>query len=129
MRLKNILVFVALVAVIFLGSPALAGGGVIDAAQVQQLLNQDRASVLLLDVRTPGEFAQGHLPGSVLIPMRQVPNNLAAISRDKKVVVICATGARSGAVTKYLAEQGYPWVKNYSGGMSDWSRRGLPIVR
>jgi rhodanese-related sulfurtransferase len=124
-----IAVFVAVVAALFIGSPALAGGGVIDAVQIQQLLNEDRDGVVLLDVRTPGEFASGHMQGAMLVPMREVPYQMLNIPRNKKVVVVCATGARSGAVTKYLAEQGYPWVKNYSGGMSDWSRRGLPVAR
>ena len=129
MRLRMISLFLALVAVLFVGSVALAGVGVIGASEIQQLLAKESAGVMLLDVRTSGEFARGHMPGSVLIPMRQVPGQLLAIPRNKKVVVVCATGARSGAVARFLIEQGYPWVRNYSGGMSDWAGRGLPVIR
>lgn len=129
MRQKVFSILVTLFALFSFGSVAWAGGGVIDAPQIQKLLQEDSAGVFLLDVRTSGEFASGHMPGAVPVPMRDVPYQMLNIPRNKKVVVVCATGARSGAVTKYLADQGYPWVKNYAGGMSDWSRRGLPVVR
>jgi len=44
-------------------------------------------------------------------------------------VVVCASGARSAAVARFLDQQGYPWVANYGGGVYDWNRRGLPLER
>ena len=102
---------------------------VADAAEVKQLLDNEPDFTLVLDVRTPGEWSRGHISGSMLIPMRQVPQSLARIPKTKKIVVVCATGARSGAVAKFLQDQGYIWVKNYAGGLVDWSRRGYPLVR
>jgi rhodanese-related sulfurtransferase len=61
--------------------------------------------------------------------MNQVPGRLAEIPKDKKVVVVCATGARSGAVTNYLHQRGYPKAVNYVGGVYDWSRRSLQLER
>lgn len=119
----------ALAAVLALGTDAAAGVQAIDAAGIQKLLREEPRQVLLLDVRTRGEFASGRIPGSVLIPMNQVPESLGSIPRGRKVVAICASGARSGAVAKFLADRGYPWVANYEGGMMDWSRRGLPVER
>ncbi len=103
--------------------------GAISAEEIRQLQKSEPDKLLLLDVRTPREYQRGHLPGSILVPMNQVPNNLHRIARERKIVVVCATGARSGAVTNWLSKQGYPWVKNYTGGVMDWSRRGLPLER
>ena len=103
--------------------------GAIDAAGIQQLQKSEPNKLLLLDVRTPGEYKRGRIPGTILVPMNQVPNNLHRITRDRKIVVVCATGARSGAVANWLSKNGYPWVKNYTGGTMDWSRRGLPLER
>jgi rhodanese-related sulfurtransferase len=118
-----------LIATFALAGAATASGGVADYSEIMKLMSSERGSLYLLDVRTPGEFSQGHIPGSVLIPMNQIQGRVNQIPRDKKVVVICATGARSGAVTRFLAGQGFPWVKNYAQGIVDWSRRGLPLNR
>jgi rhodanese-related sulfurtransferase len=101
----------------------------IDTPALQQLVEQEGDAVFLLDVRTPGEYARGRIPGSVLIPMNHVPKRLAEIPRDKKIVVICASGARSNAVAHFLERNGYPWVANYEGGVFDFARRGLPLER
>ena len=101
----------------------------LDAHGLQRLLKEEPKQVLLLDVRTPGEYAGGRVPGSVLIPMNQVSGRLSEIPSGKKVVAICASGARSAAVAKFLSDRGYPWVANLTGGVSEWSRRGLPIER
>lgn len=99
----------------------------LDAAGLQKLLREEPRQVFLLDVRTPGEYAGGRIPGSVLIPMNQVERRLGEIPKSKKVVAICASGARSAAVARFLAGKGYPWVANYGGGVIDWSRRGLQL--
>lgn len=101
-----------------LGTPAL-----------RELLAKHPGEVFLLDVRTPGEWASGRLPGSVLIPMNEVPARIAEIPSGKKVVVVCASGARSAAVARFLDQRGYPWVANYAGGVFEWSRLGLPLAR
>ncbi len=119
-----------LIAAAALFFPILASASVrsVDTGELQALLASDPA-VYLLDVRTPGEYARGRIPGSVLVTMNQVPSRLAEIPKDRKVVVVCASGARSGAVAGYLDGQGYPWVANYTGGVFEWSRRGLPLER
>ncbi|WP_025321741.1 rhodanese-like domain-containing protein [Deferrisoma camini] len=85
--------------------------------------------MFLLDARTPGEFRRGHMPGAVLIPMNEVPRRLAEIPGDRKIVVVCASGARSAAVARFLDSRGYAWVGNYTEGVSGWVRVGLPLVR
>lgn len=75
----------------------------------------------LVDVRTPAEFAQGHLPGALNLSV----SNLAALSKelgnDKStpVVVYCRSGARSGRAKRYLEQQGFTSVHNL-GPMTAW---------
>jgi len=126
MRLAAILLAAA---VFFSATAARAGVPTADADEIRALLASEPGSVLVLDVRTPGEFALGHIPEAVSIPMSDIPWRLGEIPREKKIVAVCASGARSGAVTDYLIEQGYPWVKNYAGGMVDWARKKLPISK
>ncbi len=101
----------------------------LDTQAVRALLDREGGEVFLLDVRTPGEYRRGHIPGAVLIPMNEVPARLREIPRDKKIVVVCASGARSAAVARFLDGRGYPWVANYTGGVFDWARAGLPLDR
>lgn len=123
------LVPVALACCVLLTGTALAAGSAIDSRDLQTVLNAAPGSVFLLDVRTPREYAAGRIPGSVLIPMNQVPSRLAEIPKDKRVVVVCASGARSAAVADYLQRNGYPDAVNYSGGVFDWARKGLPVEK
>lgn len=97
--------------------------------ELQRLVKEDAKQVFLLDVRTAGEVAGGRVPGSVHIPMNQIQKQLTVIPKDRKVVAICASGARSAAVARFLADNGYPWVANYEGGIVEWTRRGLPLQR
>ena len=100
-----------------------------DAAEIQRLLREEPGKTLVIDVRTVEEWNMGHIPGSVRIGMQDVPNRLADIPKEKKIILVCASGARSGAAADYLARRGYPWVKNYAPGLMDWYRKGLPLVR
>ena len=99
----------------------------LDTQGVQKLLRDEPGQVFLLDVRTAGEFAGGRMPGAVLIPMDQISRRIGEIPKNRKVLVVCASGARSAAVARYLDQGGFPWVANYTGGVSQWARRGLPL--
>ena len=126
---RRVVVVVLALLPVCLAAGAFAGGPGIDTAGLQRLLQDAPEAVFLLDVRTPREFSGGRIPGSVLIPMDQVPGRLGEIPRDRKVVVVCASGARSGAVTNYLNDNGFPDAINYTGGVYDWERRRLRLER
>jgi len=66
----------------------------------------------LVDVRTPGEFSSGHVPGSVNIPLDSVPNQLAKFKDKKNIIVFCRSGARSGQAKSILQQNGYTNVIN-----------------
>lgn len=75
---------------------------------------------VLLDVRTPGEFASGHLPGAVNIPVDELPRRVAEVGpKERAVVVYCRSGARSGRAASVLRAEGYARVEDI-GAMSRW---------
>lgn len=102
--------------------------------------------VLLLDVRSQGEYEQGHLPGAVHVPYESLLQDslpvrvleiddlvriLAEVGAipDREIVVYCETGARSAHTYVVLRWFGYPRVRNYEGSWAEWSRReDLPVV-
>jgi len=84
---------------------------------------------MVLDVREPWEWAQGHIPGAVLIPMMEVPGRLKEIPESGTVIVACHSGNRSERVTWYLRAHGYRDVFNMLGGMVAWARAGNPIEK
>ena len=106
--------------------------------------NAARADLLLLDVRSDGEYLGGHIPGAVnlnwdasLDPPTQNFKDAATLraqlesvgaTSDKEIIAYCASGARSSHMFTTLTLLGYPRVRNYDGSMMDWYQaRGLPV--
>jgi rhodanese-related sulfurtransferase len=85
---------------------------------------------LLIDIREPEEHATGVARGAKLLPMRQLRSRLSEIPTDpnQPVLLICNTQNRSSATLKALREHGYGHVRYVDGGMSEWVRRGWPVV-
>lgn len=79
-----------------------------------------KEDIILLDVREQYEFDQGHIAGSILIPTGQITSRINELDKNKTIVVICASGARSAQVAGYLVEQGFAKVKNLVGGIMSW---------
>lgn len=77
--------------------------------------------VTILDVRQPGEYEEGHIPGAKLIPMAALTDSLDEIDRSKPVLVYCAIGGRSRIAAQTLAGKGYDQVINISGGFKAWT--------
>ncbi len=65
------------------------------------------AGALLIDVRSPGEFASGHIKGSVNIPVDRLGNQVQVLKKDKPIVVYCRSGARSMAAKVLLEKKGF----------------------
>lgn len=80
---------------------------------------QDKQAVII-DVRTPAEYKDGHIPGVANIPLDELEKRSGEIPKDRKVVLICRTGNRSAQGTKLLRNLGFGNVYNSTGGMSTW---------
>jgi adenylyltransferase/sulfurtransferase len=76
--------------------------------------------VLILDVREPNEYQICRIPGSVLIPLGELPRRYAELPKDKDIVAHCKMGGRSAKATEFLQSVGFKNVKNLRGGILDW---------
>lgn len=82
---------------------------------------ENNPQIVLIDVRSPMEHRQGHIPGSLNIPVERIDEiGAAAPNRDAKLFVYCLSGARSAHACAYLARVGYTDVTNI-GGINRWS--------
>ena len=84
--------------------------------------------LLVLDVRQPDEFAEGHVKGSTLIPLDQLALRLDELPKDQEIVAICRSGNRSGVATGLLQRAGFKAI-NVKGGMLAWQKFKLPVER
>jgi rhodanese-related sulfurtransferase len=81
---------------------------------------------MLLDCREDIEWQQLRIPGSVHIPMRQIPRRLAELDEHSDIVVVCAHGERSYRMAAYLIEQGF-CARSLRGGLVEWQARHGPV--
>lgn len=79
-------------------------------------LEMQKAGGYLVDVRTPGEVAEGMAPGAVNIPLQEISHRLAEFPKDKDLLIYCRSGKRSMAASQFLIENGYEKVFNVVGG-------------
>jgi phage shock protein E len=93
------------------------GGGELDGAGARKLVAE---GAVLLDVRTPAEFAAGHLDGALNVPVDELPRRLDEVGpRDKPVVIYCRSGRRSATAASLMRQSGFASVHDL-GGMSRW---------
>lgn len=98
-----------------------------EATAVQAKLNE-KPKPVVLDVREPSEYAAGHIAGSTLIPLHQLPSRINELPKDREIICVCASGSRSGSAARQLMKNGYT-VLNLNGGMARWQRAGLPLKK
>jgi rhodanese-related sulfurtransferase len=82
---------------------------------------------LLLDVREDNEWESGRAEDATHIALNEVPDHLEEFAKDRLIVCVCRSGARSGRAAKFLTENGFEAV-NLEGGMLAWNAEGQPIV-
>ena len=75
---------------------------------------------LLIDVREPDENAIIRIDGSLLIPLKTLPDALATLPRDREILVHCKAGGRSAKAVQLLLDHGFTQVKNVTGGIDAW---------
>ncbi|MDQ6970404.1 MAG: rhodanese-like domain-containing protein [Mariprofundus sp.] len=84
---------------------------------------------VFLDVRTPGEFADGHVPGAINIPVQVLQERLNEVPKDKQVYLHCEAGGRSAKAAKMLLKAGIDNFENMPAGMRGWRDAGYPVQK
>jgi rhodanese-related sulfurtransferase len=135
---KNRVLFVVVGVLVALGlivvlagsnSPAVNGTAavqLITPASYQDRFAGGREGHLLIDVRTPAEFASGHIAGAVNIPVDELASRLSEVPQGQPVVVYCRSGNRSAQASRILAQAGYSDIYDL-GGLNAWTAQGLPV--
>lgn len=103
----------------------------ISQAELMQRIKANQTG-LILDVRSPGEYAEGHIPGAINIPHDQLDSRLAEISsyKDKDIVLYCRSGHRAGIAANTLRAAGFGKLLHLDGDMNGWLSNGnLPIKK
>lgn len=111
-------------------SATMAVAGPPQTIDVKQGASLQVSGALLLDVREADEYAEGHAPGSILIPLGQLQQRLQEIDayKNKPVALICRSGRRSAQALKLLEQAGFSAAVNVEGGMMAWEKAGLPVI-
>ncbi|WP_446421992.1 rhodanese-like domain-containing protein [Coleofasciculus sp.] len=99
--------------------------------RVKQLKNQLKKpnNVVLVDVREPSEYASGHIPGAINVPVRSLTKNLDKIPTDKPVVLYCSSGHRTAIGMTALRLLGYTNVRSFPPSINGWKEAGEPLEK
>lgn len=84
--------------------------------------------VIIIDVRTPQEYTQGHLPKAQNIPLQDLDKRMGELStyKNKELFLVCASGGRSHTATQTLLKNGFTKAQNVLGGTRGWQAKGYP---
>jgi rhodanese-related sulfurtransferase len=108
----------------------IAGISTISVDQAAAIVDNPPDDLVVLDVRTPEEFAEGHLDGAVLVDFYATDfvDQLAALDTDVPYLVYCRSGNRSGETLGVMEQLGFSSVVDVDGGIVAWSGAGLPVT-
>jgi rhodanese-related sulfurtransferase len=87
----------------------------------------DGGQAQIIDVRTPGEYASGHVPGAINIPHMSVIGRKNELATDRELVFICQVGQRSALACEFAAAAGFRDLFNVEGGTEAWIKAGYPV--
>ena len=105
------------------------GGSRLSLLQATQLLNQGKSVVL--DVRSPEDFAAGHIRDARHIPLKDLKSRISELDKfkSKSVIVVCSSGNQSARGAGQLKSAGFGEVYSLEGGLSAWRAQGLPTAK
>ena len=110
------------------GPTSVASGSEIAAEQLKKRIDAGE-DLFVLDVRNPNEFQICRIPGTVFLPLPELPNRFAEVPKDREVIVHCKSGMRSAKAIEFLKSQGYTKLVNLTGGILAWAEKvdpGMP---
>lgn len=92
-------------------------------------LMEQKTDLVILDVRTVGEFDDGHIEDAINIPVDELAGRLEELNEDDELLVYCRTGNRSGSAVTILSDAGYTKIYHMHEGISVWIQQGHPVVQ
>ncbi|WP_038045985.1 rhodanese-like domain-containing protein [Thermus caliditerrae] len=95
----------------------------------EELYRALESGAVVVDVRTPQEFAAGHVPGAINLPVEAIASWADQVPKDKPVYLYCRSGNRSRQAAEYLKKKGYTNLYNVEGGVLAIERAGYSLVR
>jgi phage shock protein E len=105
----------------------------ISAAEAKELIQANTANpnFIIIDVRTPEEYAQGHLENAILIDYNNdsFKTEIKKLNRNKKYLIYCRTGNRSAGARDFMQASGFMDINHMDGGITEWQSRGYPVVK
>ncbi len=122
--MSPILLFAIAVIVIYFVSNFITTRNIqsLSGEEAKNKVTQEKKETTFIDVRSPGEYSGGHAKGFVNIPLEQLPQKWDKFSKEKPIVVMCASGSRSMRACKMLTKNGFNTVYNVKGGFSRYPR-------
>mgnify|MGYP001470766087 CR=1 FL=1 len=105
------------------------GGQKVNTTEATLLINRENARIL--DVRPGDEFAAGHLPESLHIPLDKLSERVGELQKfkEKPIIVCCASGMRASRACGELKKQGFTRLYHLTGGIESWRQAGLPLKK
>lgn len=114
---------------VFFSMESRRGGATVSAQRATHLVNREDA--LIVDLRDSDDYRQGHIAGSINIPLAQLADRLAELGSDKTrtLVLVCKQGLHAGAAGRQLRQQGFAKVVRMQGGLQGWRNDNMPVVK
>ena len=124
----------AIALLLFLAAPTFAQSEALPeapsiAASELSARRASSAAPVVIDVRTPEEYAAGHIPGALNIPFDQVAQRISEVDAPHGVALYCMVGPRARKGEAALLSAGYTSVLHLEGGLAGWQAAGLPVER
>jgi rhodanese-related sulfurtransferase len=125
--LFTLLLFVSYTGIVSCGQSS--GYKTVDAAEFKKAV--DAKEGIVLDVRTPEEFTEGHIPGAMNVDYNgsDFKDKIAQLDKNQKYNVYCRSGKRSAASSQILVESGFKNVVNLNGGIMAWQAGNYPVEK
>lgn len=123
-------VFVAYLAFTFFGKPSASDNVSIIEVDAKIMQQAQAGEILLLDVRSPMEYAEGHIPGAINVPYDQIQRHQDVLAQqgERPIVVYCRSGRRAGIFINEVEKYGVTNLQYMQGDMPGWQRAGLPVA-
>ncbi len=99
-----------------------------DEITVAQAVQEYESGAFVLDVRTPQEWEDFHVPGTTHIPLDELESRISEVPQDQEIVVVCRSGNRSAVARDLLRNAGFDQVTSLAGGLTQWRAEGHPTV-